>query len=960
MENGKHSKALVSGATMFNRTKLCTGLVIAFGGLAIAPGVVFAQDSASLQRVEITGSNIPRADKETPSPVQVITAEELKSSGYTTVNEVLQNLTANGQGTLSKGFSGAFASGASGVSLRGLSLGATLILIDGHRMAPYPLADDAQRSFVDISSIPFAAVERIEVLKDGASAVYGSDAIAGVINVILKKKFVGTSVSAEMGTTQQGGGTTRSFSIAQGLGNAESGNSGYVALEARHGDAVKLSQRSGDWAKFDWRDEGGMDLRPGARNDLTASPRVSRPMLQIPGSSTATASNFAFLPGCTHADWRASNCIYENTWAQLQPETDNLNLIGRWNSKLSSDWDLRLTGSRFESRTIVAQTQAAIPTGTFAGVTAIGLGQIPVVVGANAHYTVPATYPGNTLGVAANIRGYLPDFDTRHTDVKTVATRAAVELNGTAGGWDLNVAAGYTKVETTQTFKGYINFANLYTALNDVANPFLIAGGNSQAMLNFVSPVVDNLTTSELTFVDGRGSRELMQLSGGPLSVGVGYSYNYRRVNAPNPLETSTGAMALPGAYAAGKETSNSVYAELVAPVAKNLELDAAIRYDNFDTYGSSTTPKVAFKYSPMKELTIRGTASRGFRAPGAAENGDAGSQFAFNAIRDPLLCAVSNADGTPNLKAAANVPAYCSFNPTYLQSTSKTLDPEKSKSFTLGLILEPVRGWSTTLDYYKVTIDGQIVSEASTPSYDPLEHIVRVAPQNVTFGDGGTGLSPVGPIQYATTGYVNAQSTSTSGLEFETKYRFNLKQNGALTVGVQLSRMFDYVQTINGVAYNLAGTHGPTIVGGNTANPQNRAQITLAYENGPWGLTSTTNYVGSYDLTDPSLGVNNCTDGANAYNAQFANGAAIPDKYCTVGAFTTTNLAVRYQFNKGLTLRGSIVNLFNTAPPVDLNTYGGTGANGSSGGSGAPYNPSLHQAGAIGRFFSIGLDYKF
>jgi len=948
--------------TTFKRTVFAHALSIAFGTstamLVLQPA--FAQNATNLQRVEVTGSNIARADKETPSPVQVISAEELKSSGYTTINEVLQNLTANGQGTLSKGFSGAFASGASGVSLRGLSLGATLILIDGHRMAPYPLADDAQRSFVDISSIPFAAVERIEVLKDGASAVYGSDAIAGVVNVILKKNFEGTSISAETGTTQKGGGTTRSFSLAQGFGNADSGNSGYVAIEARHGDAVKLSQRSGDWTKFDWRDEGGMDLRPGARNDLTASPRVSRPMLQIPGSSTAVASNFVFLPGCTYTDWRASNCQYTNTWAQLQPETDNLNLIGRWNSKLSSDWDLRLTGSRFESKTNVANTQAAIPTGTFAGVTAIGLGQIPTVVGANSKYTVPATYPGNTLGVAANVRGYLPDFDTRHTDVKTVASRAAAELNGTAAGWDINVAAGYTKVETTQTFKGYINFANLYAALNDVANPFLIAGGNSQAMLDKVSPIVNNTTTSELTFVDGRASRELMQLAGGPLSMGVGYSFTYKKGYSPNALEASTGAMALPGAYAAGNETSNSVFAEFVAPVAKNLELDAAIRYDKFDTYGNSTTPKVAFKYAPIKEVTLRGTASWGFRAPGAAENGDAGSQFSFNAIRDPLLCSVSLANGKPNLTAAANVPAFCSFNPTYLQTTSKSLEPEKSKSFTLGLILEPVKGWSTTLDYYKVTIDGQIVSESSTPSYDPLQHIVRVGSQNVTFGDGSTGLSPVGPIQYATTGYVNAQSTSTSGLEFETKYKFKLDAGSALTAGIQLSRMFDYIQTINGVAYDLAGTHGPTIVGGNTANPQNRAQFTLAYENGPWNLTSTTNYVGSYDLTDPSLAVTTCTDGANAYNAQFANGADIPTKYCTVGAFTTTNLSVKYQYSKALTLRGTVVNLFDATPPVDLNTYGGTGANGSSGGSGAPYNPSLHQAGAIGRFIGVGLDYKF
>jgi iron complex outermembrane recepter protein len=210
---------------IFRQTILTRCVLAACGAsaavLAVQP--VFAQTAApALQRVEVTGSNLPRADKETPSLVQVITGEDLKNSGYTTITEVLQNLTANGAGSLSQGFSRAFSAGASGVSLRGLTLGATLVLIDGRRMAGYPLADDAQRSFVDISSIPFSAVERIEILKDGASAVYGSDAIAGVVNVILKRNIEGTEFSADLGTTEKGGGSTRNFSIARGFGDANS------------------------------------------------------------------------------------------------------------------------------------------------------------------------------------------------------------------------------------------------------------------------------------------------------------------------------------------------------------------------------------------------------------------------------------------------------------------------------------------------------------------------------------------------------------------------------------------------------------------------------------------------------------------------------------------------------------------------------------------------------------------
>src|ERR1700682_764884 len=153
----------------------------AFSALAVAPAI--AQVAvAPIERIDVAGTNIRRLDSETPSEVQVITADQMIKSGYTSVSQILRDITANNQGTLSTGFGRAFAGGADGVALRGLTVGSTLILIDGYRMAGYPRADDAQRSFVDISSIPFVAVERIEILLDGASAIYGSDAIAGVIN----------------------------------------------------------------------------------------------------------------------------------------------------------------------------------------------------------------------------------------------------------------------------------------------------------------------------------------------------------------------------------------------------------------------------------------------------------------------------------------------------------------------------------------------------------------------------------------------------------------------------------------------------------------------------------------------------------------------------------------------------------------------------------------------------------
>ena len=153
----------------------------------------------NIETVVVTGSMIKRTDFDTPSPVQVVTAEDLRQSGYTSVSEVLRNIAANGQGTLSQSFGLAFAGGGAGVALRGLTVGGTLTLIDGSRMIPYPLSDDGQRNFVDVSQIPFNVIDRVDVLKDGASAAYGSDAVAGVVNVVLKKSFTGFNVSAEGG-----------------------------------------------------------------------------------------------------------------------------------------------------------------------------------------------------------------------------------------------------------------------------------------------------------------------------------------------------------------------------------------------------------------------------------------------------------------------------------------------------------------------------------------------------------------------------------------------------------------------------------------------------------------------------------------------------------------------------------------------------------------------------------------
>lgn len=949
---------------IFHKKPLAVMIGQVFGTAALftVSGLAQAQQ-APTERITVTGSNISRVQAETPSPVQVITAEEMQKSGFSTVQEVLNSITANGNGMLDQSFNRAFAAGASGVSLRGLTLGGTLVLIDGRRMAPYPRLDDGQREFVDLSSIPFDAIERIEVLKDGASAVYGSDAVAGVVNVILKKRAEGTTITAELGDTEHGGGQMGRASIIHGFGKPTDTVYGVVTGEYRKKDEIKVKDRSGNWTKMNWAPEGGYDLRPGAQaatgGTATDPVILNAPYLTRPGRTSTNPADYAFLTtNCDHARMRAGACVYKDVTSEIQPESERYSLVASMTAKLSENWQLNLTGSLFNSQNgQVGQYQAVVFNGS-GGFVTYGPNQNPGSGGVFAPntYMVPATYPGNTLGVPGNIRAILADIGPLRTETDTDTYRFVAELNGKLGAWDVNVAAGYSKVETELTYKGYISRPGLLAALTDPVNPYLLAGGNTAANIARVSPDERVNTKSELTFFEARGSRDLMALPGGPLSMAMGAGYVDKELNSPNARSRQLGTQTIGGAYVIGDEQIYNAYVELVAPVTKELELDLAVRYDHYDSVGGTTNPKGGFKWIPMKELAFRGTASTGFRAPTAAEIGNAGSAFAAGAYQDPILCAT----GDPT--HPTTVQGQCAVQVAHMQVTTPDLDPEQSKAFTFGVLVEPIKGWTTSLDYYKIKVDDQIIPDAIGASVD-----VRGAPTTVTFGDGSQGISPVGLILYQGSGYKNTK-TETDGLELETRYKFDLASNGSLTVGLMWTHVLSFDVTVDGKTYKLEGTHGPSLIGGNTGSPEDRALLTLEWNKGPWTVATQTNYVGSYNVLDPSnIGIygspaDTCTDAvANAAgHASFATGIAVPRKYCNIDSFTYTNLNVRYKYDKALTVFGSITNLFDQEPPVDIGTYGATGQNTNSFGTGLPYNPSLHNVGAIGRSFSLGMSYKF
>lgn len=954
-------------------------VTVASGAVAVHAQEQAQASEQTLQTVVVTGSIIKRTDFETPSPVQVMTAEDLQQSGYTSVSDVLRNLSANGQGTLTQSFGLAFAGGGSGVALRGLTVGGTLTLVDSERMIPYPLSDDGQRNFVDVSSIPFNVIDRIDVLKDGASAEYGSDAIAGVVNVVLKKSFTGLSVTADGGTTSKSDGTTEHLAAIGGIGDLGSdGYNAYLAVEFRHQDAILLSNRHGDWTSLDWTPYGGANTTPGANN------QANNPFPSIPGGyvlNPATGSldattNFLNPAACaSYAAYQANQCIYKTPF-QVQPQTGNLNFLGRLTKNLGGDWQAVVTGSMFRSESEQVQNYPGFngvnPTSTVAyaphvNPTVITTPAVILPPGApNNPFPAGGTNIGatpNTLGGAALV-GFFPQLGASQVQFLTNTYRLFGDIKGSAAGWDLDATAGWMYADLTQTGTGSFNPAALSTA---AAQGFDFATATPQVMAQTFAPTEGIKDTNSMQVVDLHGTRELAQLPGGALSVALGVGMNHLYKNSLAPPTVANGTQFGNGAYAVGGVTDANGYVEFVAPVIKGLELDAAGRYDHYNQYGSSSTPKFGVKYSPFRMLTIRGTYGKGFRAPNPAESGISAALFGGFPFNDPVLC-----PSPGNAQTAGNFPSQCNTGGVGLQVSSPTLQPEKSRNYTAGIIFTPFANTSISFDYWDIKVSQDIQSGVSLyflsggalgagPLARGSQATLPQCTNTVTTGSCTTTnvLTPVGLVAYLPFPYVNATTTHVNGLDMDLGSKFDVGAAGRLTATLNASYMFHYIFGLAGSAEDLAGTHGPAIISGDTGNPKIRATASLAWDLGPLDVTASVNYVGRFNLTDPTSGENDCATAIafGGLGGRFPSGPgsvtqAFLNSACEVKSFTDIDLYAQYAFTKSFSLHGSILNVFGTQPPLDATTYGASGND--------PYNPAMHQAGAVGRFFNLGATYTF
>ena len=415
-----------------------------------------------------------------------------------------------------------------------------------------------------------------------------------------------------------------------------------------------------------------------------------------------------------------------------------------------------------------------------------------------------------------------------------------------------------------------------------------------------------------------------MKLEGGQLALALGAEFRREELNNPGEVEVYNGNIMGLG-YSAGQGSRNvsAVYGELFAPVLKNLELTAALRYDHYSDYGSNWAPKVGAKYTPVPQLVLRGTYSTGFRAPGPYESGVSATN-GFTSVVDPVRCPVT---GSPADCGSGTVGVIAIGN--------KDLSPEKSNSWTVGLVWEPLPGLSGTLDYWNIETrnvingaDAQLV--VNNPSAFPNALVTR---------DPSTALPGIpnsGTLLAVSTPFLNDYKQSTDGIDVSARYRWDLKTYGTFTPSFEWTHIFHFTREFNdGSTFNYQGTHGPTVLSSSAGIPQDKWNLSLAWDMGPWNLTGIVRYVGPMDTIEAK-------ELPDCLQSDFNN--------CTVASFTTLDLSAAYRGFKNWEIFGSVINVFNRIAPLDVQAaYGGYN-----------YNFNYALAGATGTQFNLGVRYTF
>lgn len=779
-----------------------------FKPLAIALAVATAYPSLSaaqqMERVVVTGSSIRTTQKEGASAVQVLSAKDLAATGKTSVADVLRSLSANSGNSYNEQFTASFSAGTSGLSLRGLGQKNTLVLVNGKRVSSYATAQNLQEVFVDLNSLPMAAVQRIEVLKDGASSVYGSDAVAGVVNIILYKEFTGTQASVQVGKSTEGTGQDeRSFALQTGAGDlAEKGWSLVFSVDGMKRD--KLQQSDVAWMRdSDFRDQPGGTLAWTPTNYLGTDPTRLLGGVQGP----LALQNYGDLtPGKSGQVLAYNPAPYKTLIPGVERLHGSLRGTLKLNDKAEAYADLLYGYSKAE------QTFSA-PLTVGSGLRAWNdarqaLDDIRVVL--------PVGHPNNPGNTPLPFTATLFDLGPRMKQDKVDFHRVMFGVNGTWQGWDYDASIAQSASKMKETVQNFVNRYEFEKVLLDGSYNFVDQSQNSEAVRERLRLSTLRPAKAELVVADVTASRTLAELPAGALGFAVGAQWRQEKMDSQTSSAVLSGTELRPAINIIdGQRKVSALFSELNIPVLKDLSVNLAGRADHYDDFGSAFSPKGSVRWQAAPWLLLRGTVSRGFRAPSLPEitNSTAVSYSSVVDARDPI--APTQARGVTSITIA-----------------NDALRPERSKNLNVGFVIAPNANSSVGIDFYRIRTSGVI----GTESADNILANESTAPEKVA-------RDADGRIVTLYRQYANMGNRDASGIDIDLRHRIRNQPWGSLNLNAQLSRVFKYAEprTAGAPLTNGAGTDYFGSI------PKWRGVTSATWERGAWNTTLSWNYVDGY-----------------------------------------------------------------------------------------------------------------
>jgi len=798
----------LSGAIRF---ALLAGVASTFVALpAVAQDADETEGSATtLDAIEVTGSRLKRADIEGAVPVVVISRAQIDASGDVSVAEVLRDSTFSSFGNF-KPQSGSSAQSLATIDLRGVGSGRTLVLIDGRRAPTNPMAAS---SGSDLNAIPLAAVERIEILSDGASAVYGSDAIGGVVNIILRKDFNGAELRYGIGSTEVTGGDLEDMSVVFGsssdrtriVGGASSSKRGMVFTRDQIGGSTRGVSTFGN-NYYNW-DTGGRNAVPGFACNQGA---------------------FYFLGN--------GLCSFNfNSVAANEAKVGNKSVFIRADHQINDDWSVYASANTTKVETFgryapvpgIVRVNDGTPNDINSGVLCQAAGSninTCITSGPGANTDGNSTYFYHRFAAAGNRDNFT---DSTNSDF-LVGFQG--QLTDTIG---VDFGLRRTDYKYIELGRGYIVGSLASQAANAGLYLFTDPFGATEATLNSFKATINRESRWQTNEVYGLVNFDVFEMGGGTSNAVVGAEYRDDVYSDQYDSLSEAGVvLGSAGNSAAGGRDAKAVFFEWLLPFTSSFDITLAGRWDSYSDYGDDFSPKVAMRWQPLENLTFRGSYGEGFAAPGLDILTQKPS-FSASPVNDPQSCVSLGEAPTCQLQ----VDTFFLANPD--------LSSETSEQFSIGFVYDPFEWLDMSLDYYDITVNNTI-------SQISAQDIINSDLNPGQFGPIPPGLSitraPDGRITEIIGGFANQGTLSTNGLDLRVNTNFEMGSYGEMNNSLSVS----YVRS-----YEIDdGIGNVTEFAGNRGTPDLRAGLANSWNYGDFTVGWNINYIRSqFNGTGPTVG---------------------------------------------------------------------------------------------------------